>query len=95
MSRKSDLSKPLSEEDVAFLQTRLPQSKVDRLVALSHEGDPGLDLIGNPEEEEFDPDGHSVDEVVEYLEQLDPSGEEYARVLAVEENGKARKGILE
>ena len=46
-----------------------------------------------PEDESFDPNEHTVPDVREYLENADE--DEQLRVLLLEENGKARKGVLE
>ena len=42
----------------------------------------------------FDPNDHTMPEVLEYLTSPDTSPEEQERVLELERNGKARKGIL-
>jgi len=54
----------------------------------------GYTVEGDPVDETgtFDPDEHTVDEVNTYLESA--SEDEQSRVLAAEEAGKARKGIL-
>lgn len=91
MARELDLSKPLSKSDVAYLRERYPESYVQRMIDLA--GSPGTeDLIGETGTEEFDPNQHTVDEVNTYLESADDA--EVQRVLAIEETGKNRAGIL-
>lgn len=55
-------------------------------------------VIEEPEEEEeegpFDPDEHTVDEVLDYLTSDDIEDDETERVLDAERKGKQRKGIL-
>lgn len=44
--------------------------------------------------EQFDPSAHTVDEVNAYLAEQDEQGDEFARVILAEQDGKARVGIL-
>ena len=47
-----------------------------------------------PETETYDPSDQTVDQVNEHLATLDPEGDEHARILQAERDGKARVGIL-
>lgn len=46
------------------------------------------------EQTQYDPADHTVDEVLEHLGTLDPEGDEHARILQAERDGKARVGIV-
>lgn len=46
------------------------------------------------EQTQYDPAEHTVDEVQEHLATLDPEGDEHARILQAERDGKARVGIV-
>lgn len=110
MSRQ--LSTPLTEDDLEFLNARYSEAYVARQVELhtpleaenvpekDEEGgadpvappapeEPGEDLIG---EVPVDPGKLTVDEVLAHLRSADEA--ERARVLAAEQAGKARAGIL-
>lgn len=84
-----DLSKPLSKKVVDDLLTRYPVEYVNHLQGLA---DASAQEDESEDEPEYNPADHNVDEVNEYLESA--SDTEKARVLDLEANGEARKGIL-
>lgn len=98
MSRKLDLSKPLSEADIKRLRARYPLQYVNHMVARANGGE--FDSAQSDDQEPQgmqdgdDPGDFTVDEVVAYLSQPDLSDEERDRVLEVEADGQARVGIL-
>lgn len=101
MSRKIDLTKPLSEEDREYLELRdrkydllLNQQYLDEGKASAQQQQSAASPDDGMKDGD-DPSDFSVAEVNAYLESLDQSSEEYSRVWQAEENGKARKGILE
>lgn len=92
-----DTTRPISDEDQAYLRARLPKGQVDHMVALAA----GADF--EEEETEADdevmkagdnPDDFTVDEVVEFLSKPDTTDEERERILKAEREGKAREGIV-
>jgi hypothetical protein len=116
MARKIDYTKPLSEEDEAYLRQRLPNEQVDYLKArASGETTTQTRLLselvgsdsalrhaegartGSDEEKKMqdgdDPADFTVPQVNAHLQTADE--DERERVIEAEEDGEARKGILE
>lgn len=90
MVREIDLSKPLSDDDIAYLKATRPLGTVERLIEVANEA--GAAAESEEESDEFDPSKHKVSEVKEYL--LTASEEETQRVLQAERDGQARPTIL-
>lgn len=98
MSKQVDISDPsvLSDDDLHYAFDR---GMITEEVMMAHLSDaPEQDDDEEDDEDDdgdealaFDPAEHSVDEVLEYIDQ-NPDHEE--AVLAAEAKGKARKGIL-
>ena len=84
-----DLSKPLPKKVVDDLLTRYPVEYVNHLQGLA---DANAQEEASEDEPEYNPADHTVDEVNDYL--ASASDTEKARVLDLEANGEARKGIL-
>jgi hypothetical protein len=88
MAINVDLSKPLTEKQIAELRTLLPEGQVQRYIDLAgmgdgDEGDDGL----------YDPGKHTVDEVKEHV--LTADEDEVARVIEAEKSGKNRTTLIE
>lgn len=128
---REEFEGPLTPEDLEWLEARLPQSRIDRLVevhglageepqpsGVAEGGDPGNeglendgvaegedpsneglendgdgleDLIGSPTQPVFEPSDHTENEIIAYLA---GNPGERERVLALEAEGRRRKGVL-
>lgn len=85
MAREIDLSKPLDQVTIEYLRSTRPLGTVERMIEIAG-------VVSEPSEALFNPDQHTVAEVLEYL--LTATGEETERILDAEEAGRGRRGIL-